>query len=115
MSIRTEKVASVIKRSLVNPISDIAREHRAGLVTITSVRLSDDLHIAKVYLSIYGGQTGPGEFITRLENEKGMLRRIVGSQVRLRLTPDLKFFLDDTLEQMQHIQNLLDTVNNPKK
>lgn len=114
MSIRTEKVASVIKRALVNPVSDLAHEYGAGLVTITSIRLSNDLHVAKVYLSIYGGKIGPGEFITFLENSKGMLRSHVGKHIRLRLTPDLRFFLDDTLDQMEHIQKLIDSVNTPK-
>ena len=63
MSIRSEKVASVIQRALVEPIGDLAREHKAGLVTITTVRISSDLHIAKVYFSLYGGKISPMEFI----------------------------------------------------
>ena len=107
MSIRTEKVASVVKRTLTKPISELAQSHSCGLVTITSVRMSKDLQIAKVYMSIFGGKISPGEFIELLERNSGSLRHYIGSNLRLRFTPELKFFLDDTLDQMEHIQNIL--------
>ena len=110
MSIRTEKVAGEIKRTLAKPISDLANEYSAGLVTITAVRISPDLKSAKVYVSLYGHKMAPSTFIEHLESHKGKLRHIVGTQIRLRATPDLKFFIDDTLDQIEHIQRLLDSV-----
>lgn len=110
MSIRTDKVSSLIKRVLAKPITDLANEHKAGLVTVTAVRTSPDLKIAKVYLSIYGNKIAPGSFLDILESEKGKIRHEMAKEVRLRFTPDLKFFLDDTLDQIEHIQRLLDSV-----
>jgi ribosome-binding factor A len=107
MSIRTEKVASVIKKALAQPVSDIAYELAAGLVTITAVRLSKDLHIAKIYVSLFGGKVGPGEFIDELDNRKQELRMYVAHNVRLKFAPELRFYLDDTLDQIDHIQRLL--------
>lgn len=107
MSIRAEKVASVVKRALSQPISDLAREQNAGIATVTTVRFSPDLTLAKVYISIYGGKTSPAKFLQFLEEEKYELRRIVAQSVRLKTIPDLKFFIDDTLDQMEHIQQLL--------
>lgn len=108
MSIRAEKVASVIKRALSEPVSTIARENSAGIVTVTTVKLSPDLQIAKVYISVYGKKYSSAEFVQILDNRKGELRKIVGNSVRLRTTPDVKFFIDDTLDQMDRIQVLLD-------
>lgn len=110
MSIRTEKVAGEIKRTLAKPISDLANELSAGLATITAVRVSPDLKNAKVYVSLYGHKMAPSTFISHLESHKGKLRHIVGAQIRLRTTPDLRFFIDDTLDQIEHIQKLLDSV-----
>ncbi|MFP4369533.1 MAG: 30S ribosome-binding factor RbfA [Bacteroidota bacterium] len=110
MSIRSEKVASTIKKVLALPIEEIAREENAGLVTVTSVKVSSDLQIAKIYLSMFGENISPFEFLKTLENRKGELRSMIGSQMRLRFTPDLRFFFDDTLDQMEHIKNLLDSV-----
>ncbi|MCK5742368.1 MAG: ribosome-binding factor A, partial [Chlorobi bacterium] len=53
MSIRTEKVAGLIKEIIAEPINEKAREFSAGLVTVTSVRMTPDLHLAKVYISIF--------------------------------------------------------------
>lgn len=110
MSVRTDKVASVIKRAIAVQIDSLAKDHSAGMVTVTSVQLSKDLQIAKIYISIYGDRIEPGKFLAILDSKKGHLRSFIGTQISLRHTPELKFFYDDTLEQVQHIQDLLDTV-----
>ena len=110
MSVRAEKVASVIKRALTSPISELAHEYSAGLVTITSVRLSNDLQIAKVYLSLYNSKISQAKFISLLEDKNRYLRSVIGSSIRLRQTPELRFYIDDTLNEMEHIQKLLDSV-----
>jgi ribosome-binding factor A len=110
MSVRSEKVASVIKRAIVTPLSDLASEHSAGLVSVTSVKLSPDLQVAKIYVSLYGGKISPGKFIDIIEDNKGHFRTYISSKIRLKFAPELRFFLDDTLEQMEHIKSLLDSV-----
>lgn len=109
MSIRAEKVGSTIKRYLAQPINEIANEKSAGLATVTTVRMTPDLQIARVFVSIYGKGSSPGDFIQELENRKGELRKIIGKNLKLRRTPDLQFLLDDTLDQIEHIQDLLDS------
>ncbi|ROL62099.1 30S ribosome-binding factor RbfA [Bacteroidetes/Chlorobi group bacterium ChocPot_Mid] len=115
MSIRAEKVSSLIKRVLAKPIDLLASEHNAGLVTVTSVRLTEDLQTAKVYISIFGDKISPGKFLAILEDKKGSLRTQLGKEIRLRYTPDLKFFLDDTLDKIEHIQELINSIGNNKK
>lgn len=107
MSLRTEKVASVIKRMIVKPVEEIGRENGAGLVTVTSVRISPDLQSARVYISVYGGKVPPAHFITILEQEKNRVKHYMAPQLKLRFMPDIKFFLDDTLDQMERIQKLI--------
>ncbi len=108
MSLRAEKVASVIKRALSMPVSELARENSAGIATVTAVRCSPDLTLAKIYISVFGNNFPPARFITLLENHKYELRKLVGRSVRLRQTPDIRFFLDDTLDQIEHIQKIID-------
>ncbi len=109
MSKRQEKVASVIKRALAGPISDIASEYGKGLVTLTAVRMSPDLHNASLYISVYGSKETPAVLINEIESRKGELRQVVGREVRLRFVPDLRIYLDDTLDQMDRIQTLLNS------
>lgn len=111
MSIRTEKVASVIKKALAKPIVDLAYEANAGLATLTSVKVTNDLQIAKLYISVFGGKITPLEFIAFLEKRVGELRSHIASKVRLRFVPEVRIFLDDTLDQIDRIQELLDSVD----
>ncbi len=110
MSIRAERVASEVKKSLVSPISDLASEFSAGLATVTAVRLSKDLQIAKVYLTVFGGKITPGKFIEILEEKNKQIRYQIASKLQLRRVPELRFFLDDTLSEMENIQKLINSV-----
>jgi ribosome-binding factor A len=115
MSIRAEKVASVIKKAIIDPITALAQEHSAGFITVSSVKLSRDLRIAKIYISILSSKISPGIFIKILEDNQGKIKNHIGRNVRLRYLPELKFFLDDTLDQMEHIQDMIDQVKTDKE
>lgn len=115
MSLRSEKVSSQIKKVLTKPIDEISKEFNAGLITVTTVRLTEDLQTAKVYISILGEKISPSKLLAAIEDRKGKLRHYIGKNIRLRYTPDLKFFLDDTLDKMAHIQKLIDNVRKNTK
>lgn len=107
MSVRAERVASEIQKVLSEPISEFARQNNAGLATITNVRMSPDLQYAYIYISVFGGKISPQTFLNLIEQEKSTFRQIVGSKVRLRLTPELRFFIDDTFERIERIEQIL--------
>lgn len=110
MSIRTEKVAALIKDVLVEPMRKIASELSAGLITITSVKVTDDLQIAKVYVSAFGGKVGITDVLERIEADKKKIRAFVAGKVNLRYAPDLRFYKDEMLDAMDNISTLLNTV-----
>jgi ribosome-binding factor A len=108
MSIRTEKVASVIMEALSEPLRRIASEKRAGLITVTSVKMSPDLQIAKVYISAIGGKASVADVLHALDEEKHAIRKHVASKVQLRFAPELRFYRDETMDAMEQIQNLVE-------
>lgn len=107
MSVRAERVASEIQKVLSEPISEFARQNNAGLATITNVRMSPDLQYAYIYISVFGGKISPQTFLNLVEQEKSTFRQIVGAKVRLRMTPELRFFIDDTFERIERIEQIL--------
>ncbi|HRP01763.1 MAG TPA: 30S ribosome-binding factor RbfA [Candidatus Kapabacteria bacterium] len=107
MSFRAEKIASTMKKLLAQPVSDISNEISAGLATLTTVRITKDLQLAKLYISLYGKNSKPARLIEELESRKYELKHLVGKELRLRYTPELKFYFDDTLNEMEKIQSLL--------
>ncbi|MBP5678046.1 MAG: ribosome-binding factor A [Bacteroidales bacterium] len=83
---------------------------RRSLLTVTEVRITPDLSIARVYISIMVIGNGTKEGIMRLIRDNGAdLRRRLGMREgkQLRIIPQLEFYLDDTLDYMENIERLL--------
>ena len=109
MSVRQEKIANVIKQELGRYFQQNAISICKGaMVTVTMVRMSPDLSIAKVYISIFGGKDNEDSFNHISENAKYIrheLSQVVKNQ--LRKTPELHFYLDDSFDYAKKIDNLL--------
>ena len=111
MAIRAEKLANELRKVLAEPIREISSETKAGLATVTAVRCTDDLSLARVYISAYGGKISSAAFVAELEDRKGEIRKYIAPLFHLRFIPDLKFYLDDTLDEIERVQKLLDMAN----
>ncbi len=112
MSFRPERIAREIQRILSQPISDFASINGGGLVTLTDVKVSPDLSVAKLYVSVYGNALG-GDRIIALLNEHAAEFRAFVAQLRVRVIPELRFYRDATLEAMERIENILKNQNPP--
>jgi ribosome-binding factor A len=79
-----------------------------AFVTVTNVRVSPDLGIAKIYLSIFGSKN-PQEVMNKIEKHNKEIRKQFGTSIRhqARIVPELKFFLDDSLNYVEKIEKLL--------
>ncbi|MDD2195857.1 MAG: 30S ribosome-binding factor RbfA [Bacteroidales bacterium] len=78
------------------------------MITVTAVRVSPDLGIAKVYLSIFPTK-GKEEVFAAIKENKKTVRHELGQRIKnqMRIVPDLQFFIDDSLDYIEHIDNLL--------
>lgn len=85
-------------------------EYLDGMVTISSVKMSPDLRIAKVYVSIYRSTTDPDLLIKRLNTHMAEIRKQISGQVEMRFSPELRFYRDDTLDAAEKIDALLRSV-----
>lgn len=109
---RAQRVAEEIKREISDIIMNGIKDPRvSGLISITGVRVSDDLRHAKVFVSIYGeDDLDKNETYETLKNATGFVRREIGSRIRLRYTPDIAFVLDESIEYSINISKLLKEV-----
>jgi ribosome-binding factor A len=107
MSIRTERVASVIKEEIAGLLIRDYNDPRHGFITVTDVSVTGDLRIAKVYFSIFGPPEVQQRTMKMLEDEKGRIRGIVGSGLRIRFTPELQFYHDGTMDRVDRINRLI--------
>jgi len=110
-STRQNKVSRLIQREMADILLKLNKSRFAGkLISVTVVRITKDLGIARIYLSIFPSEYGK-EIIEdiRLSNKqlRGELGRKVGKS--LRVIPELEFYIDDSLDYIDNIDKLLDT------
>ena len=87
-------------------ISDIVIPE-AGLLTVTNVKVSDDLKIAKAYLSFLENKKPIDEVLEIIKSKHNLIRHHVGLNIELKYIPQLRFFHDDSLEYAQRIDDLI--------
>ena len=112
MSLRNERV----RKTLMKEISDILlREIKdpkiSGLISITDVEVSHDNSYAKVFYSILSSDDKKQDIISAIEKNTPKIRYEIGKRIRLRLTPELKFILDESLERGARITDLIDKIS----
>lgn len=92
-------------------ISDIllrqVRDPRVKLVTITRVKMTDDLRLAKVYFVETGKEACDPQAKTGLERAAGFLKRELGKRLQLRYVPELMFMVDEAFEYGSRIDRIL--------
>jgi ribosome-binding factor A len=112
---RADRVADLIKAELSDILLRRIRDPRIGLVTITDVKLSDDLRSAKIYFVQMGKDRLDAELQAGLEKAKGFLKRELGKRLNLRYMPDLLFFYDRSFEYGSRIERLLSEIHEKDK
>ena len=105
---RQQKIARLIQKEL----SEIFRLQTAKmggvLVSVSAVRVSPDLSVANIYLSIFPDNREQ-ELMNKITDDTGAIRGQLGTLERhqLRIIPELRFFADETIQRMEHIDELL--------
>jgi len=108
-STRQKKVSRLIQKELAIYFQRESHLHfGSAMITVTVVRVSPDLSHARVYLSLFKAQK-PDELLETIRFMKKDIRRKLGELVRnqLRIVPDLDFFIDDSLDYFEKIDQLL--------
>lgn len=109
MSIRTERVARLIQREVAGLLQSEFSENLPSMVTVTNARVTKDLSIAYIDASVMGANAAEKQAAFRqLEDLTPQIRTALAQNIRhqVRKIPELKFFLDDSLEQAQKMEDL---------
>ncbi|HOV91862.1 MAG TPA: 30S ribosome-binding factor RbfA [Candidatus Kapabacteria bacterium] len=107
---RTERIGKEIRKIISNELQRSTFELGDGIISVSSVVVSKDFSIAKIYVSSYNSKFTPLEIINLLNTNKNHFKELIAKNMKLRIIPDLKFFLDDTLDEIEHIQSLIKKV-----
>ena len=104
---RTDRLNELLIRILAEEL-EIIDDEVLGFVTVTGVQTDKSLTQAKVFVT---GELNDKELCSRLEIHRSRLQRAINQQSRLRRVPSLSFFVDDTAESAERIENLLRELN----
>lgn len=104
---RARKLADRIKVIVAETLEARVKDPRLGFITITEVRVTNDLHDATVYYTVYGDDEERTATAQALDSAKGVLRSEVGRRTGVRFTPTLAFVADVVPEVAAHIEDLI--------
>lgn len=111
MSTRQEKVREMLKVEISEIIHREMKDPRIGFVTITDVKISSDLRYARVYVSVLGDEVSQRKSLKGLNCAAGFVRAEIGKRIRMRVTPEIEFIFDKSIEQGVRIFELLQKIN----
>lgn len=108
---RCEKVGEAIHKEISTLLINGVKDPRVGLVNITGVKVTDDLHLATLYYSVIGTDVSRKDAEAGLNSAKGFLRREIGKILRMRLVPDLLFRYDESIDYGSKIESILKQIH----
>lgn len=112
-----EEIRKIISDLLLREIKD---PRLSGMVSISAVEATEDGSYALVYISVFGKSQGEvseeekEEVLKAFQSAKGLIKREIGKQIKLRHVPDLAFKLDTSLEYGRHISKLIEELEIPE-
>ncbi len=105
---RQNKIARLIQKELSEIFLLQTKSMKGILVSVSKVRISPDMSVCRAYLSIFPSEKGE-EIVKNINDNIKSIRFDLGNRLRhqLRIIPELKFFVDDSLDYIEHIDELL--------
>lgn len=113
---RQKKIGALLQNDLVDILQGEIRKNGVSnlIISISKVNVTSDLSIAKVFLSVFPSERG-GEILAAVRSNAPLIKHDLSQRVKLQLrkVPNLVFYIDDTLDQIEKIDNELKGENNP--
>ena len=112
MSLRNERVRKTLMKEIADIIQKELKDSRIhGIVSITDIEIAHDNSFAKVYYSVFAPDAEKQNTIKAIADNTSKIRYEVGKRVRLRLTPELRFIPDDSLERGANVSQIIDKIS----
>ena len=112
MSLRNERVRKTLMKEIADIIQKELKDSRIhGVVSITDIEISHDNSYAKVYYSVFASEEEKKTTIAAITENTSKIRYEVGKRIRLRLTPELRFIPDDSLERGSNVTEIINKIS----
>ena len=112
---RSSRVAEAIRNELATLLLSKVRDPRLNGVNISRVEVPDDLSIARIFFTVFGGKKEIKEAGIGLESAKGFMRSHIAKTLNLRFTPALLFRYDNVVEKVAELDEIFQEIANERK
>jgi len=103
---RPRRVGELVREEIARLLMKGVKDPRIGFVSVMSARMSPDLRYANVYVSLFGTESQRKSSLAGLQQAASWLRGQVTRNLRLRFAPEIRFFPDDTLDHVFHLEEV---------
>lgn len=107
---RTQRVSAQIQKALADMLNKEIKDPRLELATITGVKMSRDLRIAKIYYGLTGAKKSREEVSEGFKQARGYIKRALAGRLGLRYMPDLRFYYDESFDYGSRINRILESI-----
>ena len=105
---RAERVSIQIQQAITELLSKKMQDPRMEMATISGVRMSPDLSLAYVYVTVFGDKKRIREDLEGFQRSKGFIKTRIAPKLGLRIMPDLRFIHDDSFDEAARLDALID-------
>jgi ribosome-binding factor A len=105
---RMRRVDRAIRQVLADAVAAPLKDPRVGFVTVTDVRATSDMTIARVYFSVLGDEDDRESTLAGLRHAHGHLQACIARELKLKRTPALEFVYDDTADRALRVDRLIE-------
>ena len=107
LSHRTERVAEQIREEVSQILATEVADPRIGLVTVTRVKVTPDLSLARIYWTMMGDATERKQTIKALSRAAAYVRRLLSTRMTLRRSPEVQFVFDQSVAAQDRVEQIL--------
>ena len=109
------RVEEQVKRILGEILKEGVNDPRIGFVSVIRVEMTGDLKMARIYVSVLGGDDDANRTLEGLRSARSYFQRELGHQMSSRYTPVITFFLDDSMRYSDHINHILNELKDDRE
>ncbi len=105
---RADRISGQIQVAITQLLTQKMQDPRMEMVTISGVRMSADLRIADIFITVFGDKKRIREALKAFKKSKGFIKKSIAPKLGLKFMPELRFFHDDTFDKAARMDALID-------
>ncbi len=107
---RAERISIKIQQAITELLTRKISDPRIEMATVSRVKLTPDLRLASVYVTVFGDEDRIASTMAGFKNSRGFIKKHIAPQLGLKYMPDLRFFHDDSFDKAARMDALIDSV-----